>query len=360
MKDRIYNFAAGPSMLADEVLDELHEEFYNYHGSGMAVMEMSHRSKGYLEIFEDAKSRLRRIMEIPEDYEIFFMHGGATGQFAAVPMNLLKKKADYIITGNFSKKAAKEAEKYGEIHIAYDGKDNDYSKIPSQKELDLSTDADYIHLCSNNTIYGTQWKAFPDTNGIPLVADMSSDILSRKINVSDFSLIYAGAQKNIGIAGFAVVIVRKDMIGEPDHKTPQILAYDLTQKNDSMLNTPPTYPIYVLGKVLKWIEEVGGILEIEKRNIRKAAMLYDYLDAQSFYQPHAEQDSRSLMNVTFTTPDKDLDTEFALRAAECGLCNLKGHRLVGGIRASIYNAMPIEGVEKLIAFMDDFAREKKR
>ncbi len=357
MKNRVYNFAAGPSMLADKVLSELHEEFFNYHDSGMAVMEMSHRSKGYLEIFEDAKARLKRIMEIPDDYEIFFMHGGATAQFAAVPMNLLKKKADYIITGNFSRKAAQEASKYGEVNIVYDGKENDYSRIPSSEELSLSEDADYVHLCSNNTIYGTEWKKYPDTGTIPLIADMSSDILSRRIDVSDFGLIYAGAQKNIGIAGIAVVIIRKDLIIEADPKTPQIMDYALTLKNDSMLNTPSTYAIYVLGKVLKWIEEIGGIKEIERRNIEKAGLLYDYLDSQSFYQPHAEKDSRSLMNVTFRTANEELDAKFVSETAKLGLCNLKGHRLVKGIRASIYNAMPIEGVKKLVEFMDEFARE---
>ncbi len=358
MENRIYNFAAGPSMLADEVLNKLHEEFYNYEGSGMAVMEMSHRSKGYLAIFEDAKKRLRDIMEIPEDYEIFFMHGGATGQFAAVPMNLLRDgKADYIVTGNFSNKAAKEAQKYGTVHIAYDGKNNGYSHIPAQEELDLSEDARYVHLCSNNTIYGTEWKKYPDVRGKILVGDLSSDILSRRINVKDFGLIYAGAQKNIGIAGIAVVIIRKDLICEGLSNTPDILSYALMAKHDSMLNTPATYPIYVLGKVLKWIQDCGGIDEIEKRNIAKAKLLYDYLDSQAFYKPHAEKGSRSLMNITFVTPSKELDEEFAKQAAQNGLCNLKGHRLVGGIRASIYNAMPIEGVKSLISFMDQFAKE---
>ncbi len=360
MKDRVYNFAAGPSMLADKVLNELYEEFYNYEGSGMAVMEMSHRSKEYLNILSDAKQRLYRIMDVPENYEVFFMHGGATGQFAAVPMNLLKgEKADYVITGNFSKKAAKEAEKYGIVHIAYDGKQNDYSHIPGQDELQFDPESIYVHLCSNNTIYGTQWQKYPDVGDRILIADMSSDILSRKINVNDFGLIYAGAQKNIGIAGIAVVIVRKDLIAGCEEKTPQVLSYELMQKNDSMLNTPATYPIYVLGKVLKWIEDEGGLEEIERRNIEKAKLLYGYLDSQTYYRPHSEKGSRSLMNVTFTTPDPDTDALFAARAKEEGLCNLKGHRLVGGIRASIYNVMPIEGVEKLISFMDRFAKENR-
>jgi phosphoserine aminotransferase len=273
-------------------------------------------------------------------------------------MNLLKGgEADYIITGNFSKKAAQEAEKYGMVHVAYDGRENGYSHIPQQDELHFDPDSVYVHLCSNNTIYGTQWHKYPDTKGKIMIADMSSDILSRKIEVNDFGLIYAGAQKNIGIAGVAVVIIRKDLIKDCDEKTPQIFSYALMQKHDSMLNTPPTYPIYVMGKVLKWIEDCGGLEEIEKRNTKKARLLYDYLDSQTFYRPHSEKESRSLMNVTFTTPDPETDALFAEKAKQAGLCNLKGHRLVGGIRASIYNAMPIEGVEKLICFMDGFAKE---
>ena len=358
MEDRIYNFAAGPSMLADEVLIKLKEELLNYKGSGMSVMEMSHRSKGYLEIFENTKAGLRRLLEIPDDYEILFMHGGATGMFASIPLNLLKgRTADYVITGNFAKKAAQEAEKYGNVHIAYDGKENDYSAIPEEGELDFSEDPAYIHICANNTIYGTEWKKFPVNQKAPLVVDMSSDILSKPVKVSDFGLIYAGAQKNMGIAGLAVAIIRKDLIGETDKNVPSIMNYELSLKNDSMLNTPATYPIYVLGKVVEWLEELGGLKEIEKRNILKAQKLYDFIDDTPFYRPHAQKESRSLMNVTFTTPDPDLDAAFAKQAAECGLSNLKGHRLVGGLRASIYNAMPLTGVEKLIDFMDRFARE---
>ena len=357
MENRIYNFAAGPSMLADEVMLKLKEELLNYNNTGMSVMEMSHRSKVYLEIFEKTKESLKRLMEIPDDYEVMFMHGGATGVFASLPLNLLKNKADYIITGNFSKKAAQEAEKYGQVNIIYDGKDNGYSLIPDVSELNFDKDADYVHLCANNTIYGTEWKKFPDTGNIPLIADMSSDILSRKVNVSDFGMIYAGAQKNMGIAGLAVVIIRKDLIKEASKNTPSIIDYALSLKNDSMLNTPSTYSLYVLGKVLEWLEEIGGIEEIEKRNIAKAKLLYDYLDSQSFYLPHADKESRSLMNVTFTTPDPELDTQFASEAGKKGMSNLKGHRLVGGIRASIYNAMPIEGVNRLVEFMDEFRKE---
>lgn len=357
MEDRVYNFAAGPSMLADEVLIELKNELFNFNNTGMSVMEMSHRSKVYLEIFEQVKSDLRTLMNIPNNYEIFFLHGGATGQFAAIPLNLLKNKADYIITGNFSKKAMQEAQKYGEVNVAYDGKDNNYSHIPELNELKLSEDTDYVHLCANNTIFGTEWKDFPDTKDVPLIVDMSSDILSKPIDVSKFGMIYAGAQKNMGIAGLSVMIIRNDLINEAKAITPSIFAYELCRKNDSMLNTPSTYSIYVLGKVLKWLLNKGGLVEIEKANIKKASLLYDYLDSQDFYLPHAEKDSRSLMNVTFKTKDPELDSLFASEASKNGLLNLKGHRLVGGIRASIYNAMPIEGVSKLVDFMESFRKE---
>ena len=360
MENRIYNFAAGPSMLADEVLIRIKEELFSYNDTGMSVMEMSHRSKVYLEIFEKTKESLKRLMDMPEDYEVMFMHGGATGVFASLPLNLLKNKADYIVTGNFSKKAASEAEKYGQVNIIYDGKDNGYSLIPELKDLSFDQDADYVHLCANNTIYGIEWKSFPDTGNIPLIVDMSSDILSRKINVSDFGMIYAGAQKNMGIAGLAVVIIRKDLIREASKLTPSIMDYALSCKNDSMLNTPSTFSLYVLGKVLEWLEEIGGLEEIEKRNIAKAKVLYDYLDNQGFYLPHAQKDSRSLMNVTFTTPDPELDALFASQAGKQGMSNLKGHRLVGGIRASIYNAMPIEGVNRLVGFMDEFRKEHEQ
>ena len=357
MEGRVYNFAAGPSMLADEVLQMLSKERYNYEGSGMAVMEMSHRSKGYLRIFEEVKADLREVMNIPENYEIFFMHGGATGQFSAVPLNLLKKKADYVVTGNFAKKAAEEAAKYGEVHLAYNGKEENYKRIPKREELKLDADADYVHLCANNTIFGTEWDYIPETNGVPIVADMSSNILSKEIDVSRYGLIYAGAQKNMGISGLAVVIIRKDLIGEAKEYTPVLYRYDLTEKNDSMYNTPSTYSIYVLGKVLKWILNLGGLKEMEKRNALKAKTLYECLDSCDFYTPLAKKDSRSRMNVTFTTPNPELDAEFVKEAAERGLLNLKGHRLIGGIRASIYNAMPQEGVEELVAFMKQFAKE---
>ena len=361
MENRIYNFAAGPSMLSDEVLTVLKEELFNYRGSGMSVMEMSHRSKDYLEIFENTKTGLKHLMNIPNDYEVLFMHGGASGMFASIPLNLAHgKTVDYIITGNFSKKAADEAGKYSDVHIVYDGKENNYTHIPYENELDFSKDPAYVHLCANNTIYGTEWKEFPKKLNAPLIADMSSDILSKPVHVSDFGLIYAGAQKNMGIAGFAVAIIRKDLIRETESKIPSIMNYSQELKNNSMFNTPSAYPIYVLSKVIEWLEDLGGLKEIERRNIEKAQILYDYLDASSFYKSFAEKESRSRMNVTFTCSDPDLDAAFVKEAAENGLANLKGHRLVGGLRASIYNAMPKAGVEKLLDFMERFARENER
>lgn len=361
MEGRVYNFSAGPSMLADEVMLQLRDELLNYEGSGMSVMEMSHRSALYLKIVEDTKESLRRLMNIPDSYEILFMHGGATAQFSMVPMNLFKKgKADYIITGNFSKKAAEEAMKYGEVHIAYDSSGNNHTHIPSDAELDLSEDADYVHICSNNTIFGTEWKKYPDTHGIPLVADMSSDILSHQLNVEDFGVIYAGAQKNMGIAGLAVVIIRKDLLDENRKDLPPVFSYALEAKNNSMYNTPATYSIYVLGKVLQWLEDIGGIEEIERRNKEKARLLYDYLDSQTFYKPHSEKECRSLMNVTFRTTSEELDSAFVKKAAENGLLNLKGHRLTKGIRVSMYNAMPVEAIRKLIDVMAEFAEENRQ
>ncbi len=357
MEQRAYNFAAGPSMLADEVLLVLSEERFNYQNSGMAVMEMSHRSAIYLEIFNETKALLKEVMQIPDNYEILFLHGGATAQFSAVPLNLLKGHADYIVTGNFAKKAAEEAAKYGEVRIAFDGKEENYTRIPRSDELQLSNDADYVHLCANNTIFGTEWDYVPDTHGIPLIADMSSNILSKPINVSDYGLIYAGAQKNMGISGLAVVIVRKDLIQEPHPLTPVLYRYDTEVKHDSMYNTPSTYSIYVLQKVLRWIKESGGLAAMQERNAAKAKLLYDCLDASSFYQPVAEKASRSNMNVTFRTKDAEMDAKFAKEAAKEGLLNLKGHRLTGGIRASIYNAMPLSGVEALVDFMKRFERE---
>ena len=356
--ERVFNFSAGPSTLPVEVLQAIANEMLNYNNSGMSVMEMSHRSSSYLEVFDETKALLKKVMNIPDNYKILFLHGGATQQFSTLPLNLMKnKKADYIITGVFSKKSAQEAKKFGDIHIAYDGKDNNYKVLPTQEELDLREDVSYVHLCSNNTIFGTEWKYVPDTKGIPVVADMSSNILSKPIDVSKYGMIYAGAQKNMGIAGLGVVIIREDLLDYHNENIPVLMEYNTMADNDSMYNTPPTFSIYVLRKVLKWIDNLGGLEAIEKRNIEKANLLYDYLDQSDFYTTHSDVKNRSLMNVTLTTPNKDLDTLFVKQATEIGLVNLKGHRLVGGIRASIYNAMEIDGIKKLIDFMKKFEQE---
>lgn len=357
---RVFNFSAGPSMLPVPVLEKAAKQMLNYENSGMSVMEMSHRSSSYLDIFNKTKNLLKKVMNIPDGYEIVFIQGGATQQFSMVPLNLLKNgKADYIITGSFSKKAATEAKKYGEINIAYDGSDNDFKHIPTQDELKLDPEASYVHLCANNTIYGTEWKYVPETNGVPIIADMSSNILSKPIDVSKYGMIYAGAQKNMGIAGLGVAIIKKDLLQKVSATTPVLLDYTLMIENDSMYNTPPAYAIYVLGLVLEWIDEMGGLEVMEKRNIEKAKLLYDYLDSSDFYKAHSDKDNRSLMNVTFTTPSKELDAKFVKESIEAGMTNLKGHRSVGGIRASIYNAMPLEGVEKLVAFMKEFEAANK-
>ena len=357
---RVFNFSAGPSMLPVPVLEKAAKQMLNYENSGMSVMEMSHRSSSYLDIFNKTKDLLKKVMNIPDGYEIVFIQGGATQQFSMVPLNLLKNgKADYIITGSFSKKAATEAKKYGEINIAYDGSDNDFKHIPTQDELKLDPEASYVQLCANNTIYGTEWKYVPETNGLPIIADMSSNILSKPIDVSKYGMIYAGAQKNMGIAGLGVAIIKKDLLQKVSATTPVLLDYTLMIENDSMYNTPPAYAIYVLGLVLEWIDEMGGLEVMEKRNIEKAKLLYDYLDSSDFYKAHSDKDNRSLMNVTFTTPSKELDAKFVKESIEAGMTNLKGHRSVGGIRASIYNAMPLEGVEKLVAFMKEFEAANK-
>ena len=357
---RVYNFSAGPSMLPGEVLEEARDEMLNYKGSGMSVMEMSHRSSTYQAIFDETKATLKRLLNIPDNYKILFLHGGATQQFGTLALNLLQKgRADYVVTGNFSKKAAQEAAKFGDVHIAYDGKDNNYTHIPTQDELDIRDDIDYVHICQNNTIFGTEWNYVPDTKGAPLVADMSSDFLSRPVDVTKYGLIYAGAQKNVGIAGLGIVIIREDLV-KPHRPDIQVLSeYDTMIKKDSMYNTPPAYAIYVAGLVMKWIENQGGLEAMEKRNIKKAKLLQDYLDQSDFYNYPTEKGSRSNMNVAFTTPNKDLDAKFVKESIEAGMTNLKGHRLVGGIRASIYNAMPYEGVEYLVNFMKKFAEENK-
>ena len=359
---RVYNFSAGPSMLPLEVLERAAAEMVCYENSGCSVMEMSHRSPVYEKIIADAESLFRKVMNIPENYKVLFLQGGASTQFAAVPLNLLfgSGKADYILSGQFSTKAYKEAQKYGDIAVAASSKDANFTFVPKTDKSSFRADADYVHICFNNTIYGTKFPYIPDTGDIPLVADMSSCILSEPFDVTKFGLIYAGAQKNMAPAGLTVVIVREDLLGKAKEQTPSMLDYQLMAENGSMYNTPPCYCIYIAKLVYEWILGLGGLEEMKKRNEKKAKLLYDYLDSQDYYLAPVEKESRSMMNVTFVTGDSELDKKFAKEAAENGLINLKGHRSVGGMRASIYNAMPYEGVEKLVAFMQDFAKNNPK
>ena len=360
--ERVYNFSAGPSMLPECVLEKAAAQMMNYENSGMSVMEMSHRSPVYEKIITDAETLLRKVMNIPDNYKVLFLQGGASTQFAAVPLNLLGvgKSADYILSGQFSSKAYKEAQKYGDVKAAASTKDINFSAVPTKESLSLNPDADYVHMCFNNTIYGTKFYYIPETGEVPLVADMSSCILSEPVNVSKFGVIYAGAQKNMSAAGLTVVIVREDLLGKARLETPTMLDYKTMADNGSMYNTPPTYCIYIAKLVYEWILSLGGLEEMKKRNEKKAALLYDYLDSQDYYVAPVEKASRSMMNVTFVTGDADLDKKFASEAAANGLVNLKGHRSVGGMRASIYNAMPYEGVEKLVSFMKEFAKNNPK
>ena len=354
---RVYNFSAGPSMLPESVLEQAAKEMLNYNDSGMSVMEMSHRSPVYQAIIDEAEADLRKLMNIPNNYKVLFLQGGATQQFAAVPLNLMNKngKADYIVSGQFSKKAAEEAAKFGEVNVIASSKDRNFAYIP--KVESFSPDADYVHICYNNTIFGTCYDYIPETGDIPLVADMSSGILSRPVDVSKFGLIYAGAQKNMGPSGLTVVIVREDLLGNARENIPVMLNYTVQAENGSMYNTPPCYSIYVAGLVFKWLLATGGLEEREKINIKKANLLYDYLDSSKLFKATADKEVRSLMNVCFVTGDADKDKAFVSAASKAGFVNLKGHRVVGGMRASIYNAMPVEGVEKLVAFMADYEKE---
>lgn len=356
--ERVFNFSAGPSMLPLPVLERAASELVCYPGAGMSVMEMSHRSPEYEAIIQDAESLLRRLMEIPDHYRVLFLQGGASTQFSAVPMNLIGRtgKADYIVSGQFSGKAYKEAVRMGyDVRCAATSKDTNFDRIPVVKREDIRPDASYLHICMNNTIYGTKYPNLPDTGDIPLVADMSSCILSEPVDVSRFGVIYAGAQKNMAPAGMTLVIVREDLLEYADPKMPTMLEWKTMAENHSMYNTPPCYSIYMAKLVYEWLLEMGGLCEMRKRNEKKAAMLYDYLDSQSYYLAPVQKESRSMMNVTFVTGNTELDKKFAAEAGENDLKNLKGHRSVGGMRASIYNAMPAEGVEKLIAFMKEFA-----
>ena len=358
--NRVYNFAAGPSMLPEEALQRAASEMMSYGNSGMSVMEMSHRSKGYIEIFDHVVSLLRELMGISDDYEVLMLQGGATGQFAAIPMNLMKTKADYVDSGNFAHGALVEAQKYGEVNVVASSRDDNYTYIPVIKPENMSRDADYFYITTNNTIFGTRYTSIPDTGNVPLVADMSSNILSEPVDVNKFGVIFAGAQKNIGPAGVVVVIVRKDLIGQARKETPKIFDWKKQAEAGSMLNTPATYPIYMAGLCLEWLKKEGGVRVIYMRNQVKAKLLYDYLDESKLFKGTAAREHRSLMNVTFRTDSADLDAEFVKFATANGISNIKGHRLVGGMRASIYNAMPVAGVQKLIDVMKEFETEKVR
>lgn len=359
--ERVYNFSAGPSMLPLQVLERAAAEMVNYHDTGMSVMEMSHRSPAYDAIIKKAEADFRKVMNIPDNYKVLFLQGGASTQFAAVPLNLMKTgKADYILSGQFSTKAYKEALKYGDAKAAASSKDANFSFVPETTRESFRPDADYVHICFNNTIYGTKFPYIPDTGDIPLVADMSSCIMSEPIDVTKFGVIYAGAQKNMAPAGLTVVIVREDLLGNARPDTPSMLDWKLMADNDSMYNTPPCYPIYIAGLVYEWVLGLGGLEKLKEMNQKKAALLYDYLDSQDYYIAPVKKESRSMMNVTFVTGVEELDKKFPKEAEKAGLFNLKGHRSVGGMRASIYNAMPYEGVEKLVAFMKQFAVENPK
>ena len=355
--DRVYNFAPGPSMLPLPVLEKVQKDLLCYGSTGMSVMEMSHRSRMYLDIFEKTVANLREVMGIPEGYKVMFLQGGATAMFSAVPLNLMDGgKADYVDSGNFAHNALVEAQKYGEVVVAGSSREDGYSYIP---DYTLSPDAKYVHITTNNTIYGTRWDHVPETNGVPLVADMSSNILSEVYDVSKFGVIYAGAQKNVAPAGVVILVIREDLLGHELPITPKVMSFKKMADADSMLNTPNCFGIYVAGLTFEWIRAQGGVAALEKVNIEKAKLLNDYLDESALFHGTARTKDRSRMNVTFVTGDAEKDAAFVKAAAAQGLVNLKGHRIVGGMRASIYNAMPIEGVQALVAFMKDFEARNK-
>lgn len=357
---RVYNFSAGPSMLPESVLKKAADEMLDYQGTGESVMEMSHRSKEYNAIITETQALLRQVMGIPDHYKVLFLQGGASSQFAMVPLNLMNGsgKADYILSGQFSTKAYQEACRYGDAKAVASSKEQNFTCIPETSRSIFRPDADYVHICMNNTIYGTTWKELPDTGNIPLVADVSSCILSEPLDVTKFACLYAGAQKNMAPAGLTVVIIREDFIGHAKESCPAMFNYKTHADNDSMYNTPPTYPIYICKLVLEWIrDEVSGLEAMKARNEKKAKILYDYLDSSKLFKPTAAKKDRSMMNVTFVTGDPELDKKFVAEGAKAGFINIKGHRSVGGMRASIYNAMPIEGIEKLVQFMQAFEGE---
>lgn len=359
--ERVYNFSAGPSNLPLEVLEIAAKELVTFGDAGMSVMEMSHRSKAYIQIIEEAKADLIELLSIPDNYEVLFLQGGASLQFAMVPLNLgvKSKKAQFVNTGVWSKKAISEAKKFMQVEVLASSEDKVFSYIPEVDESKIDPDSDFFFITSNNTIFGTCWSKLPNTKGVPIVADMSSDILSKPINVSDYGVIFAGAQKNMGPAGLCVVIIRKDLIGLADTSVPTMLNYKTHADEESMFNTPPTYSIYVAGLVFKWLKKLGGLEAIQKINEAKAKVLYDYLDSTDFYVAPVVKEARSLMNVTFVCKTDELNDAFVKGASKKGLVNLKGHRLVGGMRASIYNAMPIEGVQALVDYMKEFELQNR-
>lgn len=356
---RVYNFSAGPAVLPEEVLQEAADEMLDYRGTGMSVMEMSHRSKAYDTIIKEAEADLRELMNIPDNYKVLFLQGGASQQFAMIPMNLMKNRvADYIVTGQWAKKAYQEASLYGKANKIASSEDKTFSYIPDCSDLPISEDADYVYICENNTIYGTKFKTLPNTKGKPLVADVSSCFLSEPVDVTKYGVIYGGVQKNIGPAGVVIVIIREDLITEDVLPgTPTMLRYKIHADADSLYNTPPAYGIHICGKVFKWLKKMGGLEAMKERNEKKAKILYDYLDESKLFKGTVRKEDRSLMNVPFITGNEELDAKFVKEAKEAGFENLKGHRTVGGMRASIYNAMPIEGVEKLVEFMKKFEAE---
>ena len=359
---RVYNFSAGPAVLPEEVLKEAAAEMLDYNGTGMSVMEMSHRSKAYEEIIKTAEQDLRDLMNIPDNYKVLFLQGGASQQFAMIPMNLMKNKvADYIITGQWAKKAYQEAKMYGQANAIASSADETFSYIPDCSDLPISEDADYVYICENNTIYGTKFKELPNTKGKTLVADVSSCFLSEPVDVTKYGVIYGGVQKNIGPAGVVIVIIREDLITEDTLPgTPTMLKYKIHADNASLYNTPPAYGIYICGKVFKWLKKMGGLEAMKKHNEEKAKILYDFLDESKMFKGTVRKEDRSLMNVPFVTGDADLDAKFVKEAKAAGFENLKGHRSVGGMRASIYNAMPKEGVEALVEFMKKFEAENTK
>ena len=356
---RVYNFSAGPAVLPEEVLKEAADEMLDYRGTGMSVMEMSHRSKAFAGIIQEAEADLRELMHIPDNYKVLFLQGGASQQFAMIPMNLMKNRvADYIVTGQWAKKAYQEAQKYGKVNKIASSEDKTFSYIPDCSDLPVSPDADYVYICENNTIYGTKFKTLPNTKGKTLVADVSSCFLSEPVDVTKYGLIYGGVQKNIGPAGVVIAIIREDLITDDVLPgTPTMLKYKTHADAGSLYNTPPAYGIYICGKVFKWLKVQGGLEAMKERNEKKAALLYDFLDQSSLFKGTVRKEDRSLMNVPFVTGDENLDAKFVEEAKKAGLENLKGHRTVGGMRASIYNAMPYEGVQALVDFMAQFEKE---